>query len=458
MIKSEDDNVHNLENSVITANNGGNIYRSIITSANGGVIYQNPQDSSIILNNIQCKPEYDMKTEYYPTSSTSTPSPRSLGTHMNNHYVNSNTCYPSTIKYCSSTTGVVDDKGQITSSFIISEYPSNADNSNETDDSKKLTSTKTESTTPDTTKKSSGIRRLEKPPFSYINMIATAIKESPEGRLTLSEIYTNLQSKHDFFRGEYAGWKNSVRHNLSLNECFKKLQKGMGQTKPGKGNFWIIDPAHAEIFENEGSSRRRPRNYKNKNKKSPYAASGNYLSHGFDGNGISDGYPPNLYNTYEYATSTGMPESWNHPATSSSLPQYSNFAHHSHHHHHSSPLSNANNSPPHVIQSTPNHMNALDHYNYSYVSSSSPLPYSIENGRALPFNALSLATLPSMNSTTTAPTNGSFHHTDSRKISTTAYGPPLTPPGYLSTPHLNPSTSTVVAASVTPASLTPPYY
>lgn len=199
MIKSEDDNVHNLENSVITASNGGNIYRGIITSANGGVIYQTPQESSIILSNIQCKPEYDMKMEYYPSSSTSTPSPRTLGMGSSgNHYIQSSQCYPSTIKYCSSTTGIVDEKSQITSSYVISEMETSpSDHDNETDDSKNLSSSssKTQTIAPDTTKKGSGSRRLEKPPYSYINMIATAIKESPDGRLTLSEIYTNLQSK-----------------------------------------------------------------------------------------------------------------------------------------------------------------------------------------------------------------------------------------------------------------------
>lgn len=101
-------------------------------------------------------------------------------------------------------------------------------------------------------------------------------------------------------------------------------------------------------------------------------------------NFLQDCYPPNVYNTYEYPTSTGMPDSWNHPATSSSLPQYTNFAHHPHHHHHhhNSPLPNTNSSPPHVIQSTPNHMNTLDAYgSYPYVSSSSTLSYSIENGK-----------------------------------------------------------------------------
>lgn len=47
---------------------------------------------------------------------------------------------------------------------------------------------------PDTTKKS-GTRRPEKPPVSYINMIAKAIRESPNHQLTLNEIYLYLQKQ-----------------------------------------------------------------------------------------------------------------------------------------------------------------------------------------------------------------------------------------------------------------------
>ncbi|KAK6627252.1 hypothetical protein RUM44_009729 [Polyplax serrata] len=122
--------------------------------------------------------------------------------------------------------------------------------------------TSSSATTISTTKKpASGIRRHEKPPLSYIALIAMAIQNSPTKRLTLNEIYTYLQQRYDFFRGPYQGWKNSVRHNLSLNECFIKLPKGMG--RPGKGHYWTIDPSSDSMFV-EGSFRRRPRGFKRK--------------------------------------------------------------------------------------------------------------------------------------------------------------------------------------------------
>ncbi|XP_073410961.1 forkhead box protein F1 [Dendrobates tinctorius] len=118
-----------------------------------------------------------------------------------------------------------------------------------------------ESAATKTKKTNAGIRRPEKPPYSYIALIVMAIQSSPTKRLTLSEIYQFLQSRFPFFRGSYQGWKNSVRHNLSLNECFIKLPKGLG--RPGKGHYWTIDPASEFMFE-EGSFRRRPRGFRRK--------------------------------------------------------------------------------------------------------------------------------------------------------------------------------------------------
>lgn len=69
----------------------------------------------------------------------------------------------------------------------------------------------------------------KKPPYSYMALIVMAIQKSPDKKLTLPQIYAYLRENFEFFQGEYEGWKNSVRHNLSLNECFIKLPKTMNK-------------------------------------------------------------------------------------------------------------------------------------------------------------------------------------------------------------------------------------
>ncbi|XP_071202174.1 forkhead box protein Q1-like [Salvelinus alpinus] len=97
--------------------------------------------------------------------------------------------------------------------------------------------------------------RRPKPPYSYIALIAMAIRDSGSGRLTLAEINDYLMKKFPFFRGSYTGWRNSVRHNLSLNDCFLKVLRD--PSRPwGKDNYWMLNP-HSEYTFADGVFRRR---------------------------------------------------------------------------------------------------------------------------------------------------------------------------------------------------------
>lgn len=91
-----------------------------------------------------------------------------------------------------------------------------------------------------------------KPQHSYIGLIAMAILSSPESRLVLSQIYDWILEKFPYFRSRGPGWRNSVRHNLSLNDCFIKA----GRSPNGKGHFWAVHPCCVEDFK-KGDFRRR---------------------------------------------------------------------------------------------------------------------------------------------------------------------------------------------------------
>lgn len=80
-----------------------------------------------------------------------------------------------------------------------------------------------------------------KPPYSFSCLIFMAVEDSPQKRLPVKDIYNWILTHFPYYQNAPTGWKNSVRHNLSLNKCFKKVEKDRGQSI-GKGSLWCIDP------------------------------------------------------------------------------------------------------------------------------------------------------------------------------------------------------------------------
>uniref|UniRef100_A0A087YBC7 Forkhead box N2 n=1 Tax=Poecilia formosa TaxID=48698 RepID=A0A087YBC7_POEFO len=82
-----------------------------------------------------------------------------------------------------------------------------------------------------------------KPPFSFSLLIYMAIEQSPSKSLPVKEIYGWILEHFPYFSNAPTGWKNSVRHNLSLNKCFRKVDKSLGKAN-GKGSLWCVDPEY----------------------------------------------------------------------------------------------------------------------------------------------------------------------------------------------------------------------
>ena len=84
-----------------------------------------------------------------------------------------------------------------------------------------------------------------RPPYSFSCLTFLAIESSERKRLSVKDIYSWITDNFPYYSGVPSGsWKNSVRHNLSYNQCFAKVDKNLLAMRDfsGKGSLWCINP------------------------------------------------------------------------------------------------------------------------------------------------------------------------------------------------------------------------
>lgn len=96
---------------------------------------------------------------------------------------------------------------------------------------------------------------MQKPKESFLALVAKAILSSSNNSMVLSEIYQWVLDNYPYFQTAKCAWQSSVRHSLSVNECFVKGKRA----KNGRGFVWSIHPICIESFKKGDFDRRTAR-------------------------------------------------------------------------------------------------------------------------------------------------------------------------------------------------------
>uniref|UniRef100_A0A069DN98 Forkhead box protein n=1 Tax=Clytia hemisphaerica TaxID=252671 RepID=A0A069DN98_9CNID len=154
---------------------------------------------------------------------------------------------------------------------------------------------------------------------SYTAMIAQAIMRTSFKRATLSEIYTFMTISFEVLKKRGNGWRNCVRHTLSLNECFVKLNR----PENGRSCNWTIHPSYFDAFM-RGDYRKRRSNRKKMRTNTQHWAniqeSQRYMTSCY--NEPMNGFPP--YITSSTANET-LPQYHSNTSPHTSHPMWQNY-------------------------------------------------------------------------------------------------------------------------------------
>ncbi|KAL8808448.1 MAG: hypothetical protein Q9200_004249 [Gallowayella weberi] len=75
----------------------------------------------------------------------------------------------------------------------------------------------------------------------YAQLIFRALKSAPGHRMVLKDIYQWFEKNTNKAKGSSKGWQNSIRHNLSMNGAFKKVDQDLPTDEAKKGFIWVLE-------------------------------------------------------------------------------------------------------------------------------------------------------------------------------------------------------------------------
>ncbi|KAL1405540.1 hypothetical protein Q8F55_009178 [Vanrija albida] len=81
-----------------------------------------------------------------------------------------------------------------------------------------------------------------KPELPYVILTKLVIASSPRKMLTLNQIYQAMEERWPYFRHLGQTFRNSIRHNLSMNPAFVNVERpcAEGGFGTGKGGYWKV--------------------------------------------------------------------------------------------------------------------------------------------------------------------------------------------------------------------------
>ncbi|KAK0445341.1 uncharacterized protein EV420DRAFT_973442 [Desarmillaria tabescens] len=108
-----------------------------------------------------------------------------------------------------------------------------------------------------------------RPDYTNSQLARLAIYGHPQHRATLHQLLKAIEDRFDWYKKEKKSWRGSIRHLLSLESLYVKVERQ--KTDRGSGSYWTLDVRNPKGMKRP---RKRTRHRSNEQKSNPYPTLG----------------------------------------------------------------------------------------------------------------------------------------------------------------------------------------